>query len=911
MLKILSCAQPEAKRSLFADFDASGGAWVVSDLQSKWHLQKELLRREGVLEQACVWRATELWRHFAFQLQPDVRLLSPELAQTLFWNWIEPMGLPWAKSPQAVPVVLNQMQMWMSLFSDPQHEEIMPQWFQANPESYVRWGHWFELCAEIWRRCQSEGLVMVNWLPAVLLSQDLSALVWERELTFDLGPQISQVEGQLIKELSRHFEVNLIFPEAPWVSLMKNTLRPYDDLLAQPYKGDPEWQPSVSSALEFGRFSTQLAEVKDAVGRVRAWLDSGVQPQQIAVVAPDIEEYWPALQMYAQQEGIAFCKPVTARLGSFLEMARWISTLRTALAKVSAADLEMFLFSMQDQPRLSFEDFRVLFTHVYDSYDLRRASYLFESAVTPLDAARTLRASEFLIWTLKFWSTAAPTQRLLALLQVIGQEVPPDLELLPHQWLSYFEGILARREQTLRPADENGVWCVSLSSADWLPVTHGVFLNLSEGALRSVENTPVSSGEAQKIYADTGYAVGTSDHQENEFELLWFLKREWNELRLCFAATDFEGRVLTPSKLWMWAAFTNEQLKHQPEAPRVTRWDEIQRQSPAQLAEVRRWDKVRQQGLETGLTRDTSIAVSTWKPSARERVSASSLERYWNCPFQFAAERKLKLSDAPALDLDLDRRTRGSLLHALAERLTEEPLRFDWSDEELGDLIERCRADEKIRLGDERMWPALKAQHTRLARYLLDFEQEWRRRFPNTKTVGRETGFECSWDLSTGAPGAAGGAVTLSGRLDRIDQDSKGRYALVDYKASSANLRNWKSWEANHDVQLALYSMLVEEGLTGLPAGPVTAANYYVIKESDRRKGFHLRDETSELYSSADRHYNFINEQEKSELFARLREQINGAVTALMEGRLNPEPESEKVCGSCSWRKLCRAPHLN
>ena len=155
--------------------------------------------------------------------------------------------------------------------------------------------------------------------------------------------------------------------------------------------------------------------------------------------------------------------------------------------------------------------------------------------------------TDFLAWCLKAWDPAADTARLTELLAVVGQEVPMELELLPRQWLGYFEGILARREIPVRAADETGVWCVSLSSADWLPATHGIFLNLAEGALRTFQNMPVSAGEGQKVFTDTGWAVGTNDRQELEFELLWFLNRGWTQLRLTFAESDFEGRVLTPS----------------------------------------------------------------------------------------------------------------------------------------------------------------------------------------------------------------------------------------------------------------------------------------------------------------------------------------------------------------------------
>src|SRR5436190_17726440 len=111
MLKIIRCERPEDKRALFSDFNPENHTWVVSDLQSKWHLQKLLLDKRGVLEDFSVLRATDLWKQLAFQLIPGAKVLSRELAQTLFWNWIQPLKLPWARSPQAIPVLLNQMQM--------------------------------------------------------------------------------------------------------------------------------------------------------------------------------------------------------------------------------------------------------------------------------------------------------------------------------------------------------------------------------------------------------------------------------------------------------------------------------------------------------------------------------------------------------------------------------------------------------------------------------------------------------------------------------------------------------------------------------------------------------------------------------------------------------------------------------
>lgn len=898
MLEILRCDRPEDKRELFGKLQPERESWIVSDLQSKWHLQKELLNRDGVLDQSAVLRATELWKKLSFRMFPEVHLLSSELAQTLFWNWIEPKGLPWARSPQVIPVVMSQMQMWMGVFADPNHEDIMSQWFQDNQESYVRWGHWFELCAELWRRCQDENLLMVSWLPSLMLQNDLSELRWERDLIFDLGPQMSLVEGLLIQALGRQpgLSVKVIHPQAPWIDLMRNTLRPYEILTGATEKGVPEWQPNVSENISFGRFSTQLAETKDAVAHVRAWLDEGVSPQDIAIVTPDIEEFWPSLQLYFEREGIPVCKPLTSKLGGFVEIARWLSKLRTAMAKVSTGDLEVSLFADPDAvsretPKLSYDEFRVLFTHVYDAGDLRRAEHLFRGGQPPA-ADQALPMAEMLGWALRHWGGAGDQSRLFQMLQVIGEEVPRQVMLKPAQWLKYLEGITARREVSLAPADENGIWCVSLSSADWLPVTHGIFLNLNEGSLRSLMPSPVSASEAQKIFADTGYAVGAVDRQEHEFEFLWFLQKDWQRLRLGFSGTDFQGGVLTPSRLWIWAGILAGQFRREAEAPARTRWDELQRVAEQDAPEKLRW----------AMARDRDTSFNSWGEASPERLSASALEKFWDCPFIYGAERRFKQSDDPAMDLDLDHRGRGSLLHAIVEGLTAEPMRFDHSESELAALIDAAREREGIRLGDERLWPAIRAQHIRLALSFLQFEREWRTQFPETRTVGRELAFDVTSEEL--------GGVRMRGRLDRVDRDDSGRYALIDYKAGAAGLTNWQSWLPGYSVQLALYAMLLERGLTSLPAGPVVAANYYVVKRRERHQGFRVRDETAKLYPAQDRGRSWINEMEKAELFAQLQSMLKTAVTEISAGRLNPNPRKITLCESCNWRSLCRAPHL-
>ncbi len=915
MITILPCTQPEQKSDWIKQFRPTIDSWVVSDLQSKWHLQSTLLQQHRALEDRAVMRATELWKHLAFQLRPDLRIISVELAQSLFWSWIEPRQLQWARSPRSVQIVLEQMNQWMGIFADPQHREIMGEWFQANPEAYVRWGHWFELCAEIWAECHERNLVIVSWLPAVLLNEDLQRLKLRRKFTFDLGPQITLVEAQLIQELSALVDVTVIVPAAEWVTLLAGPLRPYYDVMEVKPPVTTAWQPEAHSEFVYKRLATQLAEVKSAVASVRRWLEAGVPAAQIAVVAPDIEVLWPTLQMYLKEEGIPASKLSTSRLGGHLDMAKWLAKLRTVAHRISDGDLELQLFSANEQPQLSFDEFRILFTHVYSPADLRRAHKLFESS-QPLNALHPLPLRDYLAWALRHWSSDLDSPTILHLLQIVGQEVPPTLQLQPGAWLSYLEGLGARRDLSLEAGQRAGIWCVSLSSANWLEVTHAVVLNLCENDLRYLQNSQVAQGEARRLWNDTGFALAQADRQELEFELLWLMQRKWQALHLSYAESDFAGSVLTPSRLWIWTALANEQWQKQPQAPARTRWDEIQRLSLEAWAQVRQLDPQTAKGVALGLARDENIEVSTWRSLPQIQVSASALERYAECPFVFAAQRQLKLSDPSLLDLDMDHRTRGLLLHAILEELLQaqvvgQELRLDWTREELGDLIDTVRMKAGLQLGEEQLWQAIRAQHIRLTETFLQMEREMRERLPLVRTVGLESQFQCHWDLTTGQLTREQTSVKITGRMDRVDRDSKGRYALIDYKGSAVSTRNWSSWINQKDLQMPLYALLLESGMTELAAAPVAAANYYVVKTKERRKGYHCTDASAELYSPDDKHRNWITAEQKQELFDQTRALLNELVGGILQGDFRPRPENLRLCLTCNWKGLCRAPHLN
>ena len=338
-----------------------------------------------------------------------------------------------------------------------------------------------------------------------------------------------------------------------------------------------------------------------------------------------------------------------------------------------------------------------------------------------------------------------------------------------------------------------------------------------------------------------------------------------------------------------------------------------QQQPVGAIGRHREWNELRARLTERRLREDLGLEESAAVPVVHPRLSISSIERFRACPFVFAARKVFKLSDEPSLDLDLDRRTLGRLMHRLFARLTQNPFKAEYADEELIEILEIARKEENIEFADERMWAPVRQSHLRLARQFLALEIEYRRRFPKATTVAAETEFSCGWDpvKREWTQEEREGLVAFSGRIDRVDSDADGRYALIDYKSSIAPLRHWDRWLEQDQLQLAVYAELVELGLTELPAGEVEAAVYYVSKAKSRNKGFYQKENSGHLFDVEPRIRNQISFEQKRELFTQMRGAIAETVEKILAGRWAPGPKDFKDCESCGWSRLCRAKHLN
>ena len=892
MLKLRAVTSPEQKQLWLKEHAANKRTFIVPDLQSKLTLQKVFLQSNELLEEDAVLRASELWKKLLFMSDPEVRLISVDLTKTLLVEWLKAVDLPWAQTAGAAKTLFAYMQQLLPLLSHPDGKRLLEEWFEQHPQSRLRWQVWFEVGLHFWQRFVEMKWLPQPWVPSYLLHNANTQLRWPKYLVLDLGLELTAVEAELIKNLSQHQDVEIWYPSSEWSSYYATSLRSYEIL-----KGPEQQISSVAfeslaapEQWQLKQYTTMLSEVKAVTAQLRKWLDQGVKLQNIAVVAPDIETYWPTLKSYLQVEGIQVDKSEVASLQTFSSTQRWLAEMRLRCSEVASVDLELSAYQDNQKPILPFHEFKALFSVLYDNADLDRNQDLLKLYGQEYRADEILGRDQFTGYALKFWPSALRNKVFESFWKTFLQETPIRLELTLRSWLHYCEVFLSKKEQSIRDANNLGVQVLSLHSAEWLQATHVWFIGATEEALKDFEMVGLTLSESMSLAANLGFHFSRPDKSQMEWMARWFLGKKFANAVFSVPETDFSGQLQAPSLLWLLTAVYRGRKRGQVDIPESTRWDEKQ--------------QVSEKGGHANLHRVQQdlgeIEKPNWSKTPKPvSLSATQLERYASCPFQFAAERILNLKELPLLDLDADHMSDGRLLHAIVEELTAEPMRFARTADELEELVEAARVKTEFRIADERLWPQMKKRYIDQAERFLAFEKTWRENFPNFKIVARELSFDVELQ-----------STRLRGKIDRVDMDRSGHYALIDYKRGGLQTHLSGSIDRG-EFQLWLYSMLVEEGMTSLSPGEVEGAFYFSLKEMQRKRGFRLKEAQQELFSLEEKSRNLMTCEEKKAYYEKLKIVIAEIILKMQNGAFNPDPKDKKECTRCDWRTVCRAPHLN
>lgn len=926
MLEIRSFVNLADKKEFIKSIDSKNSCLVVNDLRTKFEFQAILLQQLGAIEEDSILRANEVWQRFLLYLNPEMKLVSKELIQSFLAKYINQSDEKWLKKPGTVLKAYQYMVQLIPLISHPNSKEVIKEWFLQNTESFERWGKWYLLCHELWSYCLQEKLIHSTWASGVLFNEpDLESL-WQRDLYIDLGVDLQMVEAELLLKLSENLNIYVLLPEPIWAHEFSLNYQAYIRLNGGAQKANSFLQSLTKEEnakpkekvqaqcpnIKVKRMATMLSEVKDVCYEVRRLAEKGVKLHKIAIVSSDIGSYWPVLSTYLKEEGIDFNRAINGNLQSFPDIGEWLAQLRIATQQWTTGDIEQDLYSNEEDSLLNVEQFRKIYAKVYGHSDLARSKEVAQRYSLQIDETAMASRDEFVNKILTFWKTYHDTERLEVVLSTIIQEAPKSLNLSFGQWLQYLYQLVARLEVSLEEATDKGVLCVDLSSIENLGAEYYLCLGLSEESLRQFNPSGILLSDRMSIAAMTGFYINSNESSSCEFYLRWVLDSVDKKFILYFSESDFSGSAQGPSLLWLKEA--NGRLNHIEElsVPQSNRWDKLQQSRLEDLAAIRNWS----QSFYTDFKRQLQEDLGELEPICIEdvvikKISATKIEDYASCPFVFMAKSLFGLTDLPSLDMDIDRMSRGMLTHAIFAKLLNHDNWQSLSNTDMESLIEECKKEEKLQLGEERRWPSLLAKYMELTKRFIAFEKEYFTKFPKVKNIANEYKVIAKIDSNT-ARFTKDGDIDFIGFIDRMDQDAAGNYIVIDYKSTKNDkIVHFTHWLEKDLFQLALYTMALESGFGPSEAADVAAANFYIVKDFQRDIGFIVPEQAEEFYKINPRKKNLLTLENKIAFFNAIQEKLLFYINEMRRGKFYAQPKDVKNCSHCEWRKMCRAPHLS
>ena len=250
-------------------------------------------------------------------------------------------------------------------------------------------------------------------------------------------------------------------------------------------------------------------------------------------------------------------------------------------------------------------------------------------------------------------------------------------------------------------------------------------------------------------------------------------------------------------------------------------------------------------------------------------LSASSIESLRTCPYQFFGRVLLGLREQDELEGELEKRDYGTWLHDVLKAFHDQRP----ADEPDESLLHRCALEmqEAHALPPEEFLPFLASFERLVPRYL-----EWLARTEADGQHYQAGEIDREIEPFTRAPLAG---LRIKGRIDRVDEQGRGR-VLIDYKTGSSASLKAKMAEPLEDTQLAVYAALMADEETPL------AARYLALDDS---KALVEIEHPDVMYSAA-----------------LLIEGLNDDLRAMHGGQALPALGNGRACDYCAMRGLCR-----
>ncbi len=931
MLQALKIKDPSLRWPFLSKLNPQTDCLIVSDIKTKLFAESLLLDKWDFLPGFCVLRAREFYKEALCSLDLNINITSDLFVRELFSEFCSQRKKPGFENLQNSKSFFKFFNIFFSVLSHQEKSDLFAEWFDSRTQP-VPWRPWFNLSQEFFSVLKSKAILHESGAKALLSSHlpALHQLPFKKERMFvDLGFSFDLCEKDIFQELSRLMEVHILIPELESELLSEGASNVYQSLeeelpanqissldslcqkkpISQPVATPPGISRIISGQKRLSSKSvsaqrifkvkseTQLEEIQKAVAQVCKWLKAGASPRDIAIIAPDMEQYWLALRAYCAQEKILVNKSVCARAVDFPAIQYFLSALRAHLGYFSFESLERFYFFKE--PKTSFSQFKACYFNVPERKLAQKL--LFKSKIRAPDSP--LPGRQFCEWALSFWPKSAP-DFLFETVSKAFLKLPGEEDLKASAWLRILESDLSALEMEIEAENQKGISCLSFNALRSLTSSYVFVMGLDEESLKAPSFHFLRESDRESILNDLGFPLPFEDPREKENSLLWLLQSSsYKEVYLSFSSYDFKGDIRAPGLLY----FLSESL------------------FSAQRADIREqpsWDIRRNhkdighiltssggaEGKALALKRSFQNKDRAFFHKAEIQLSPHRLRVYRDCPFKYAAEKLFFAQEETLADREAPALFKGLAVHRLFESCLKKYPDLSLDSEDIEQLIaEVLPAKEQLVYEKQRL--LIQEELRDLLSSFLGRERADRERFPHLNPRGFEEEISAYWNQDKGELDSSGDYV-FNARIDRIDWDTASQsYAIRDYKASSAGIAHISSWIKNdqEDLQLTFYAQALQKGLVkGLPPGDVSALFYSIYRKDFSAKGFAKKaGPLADLMGEGIRGHKH-SEDVLSQAISAGNKRTQDLARGIRDGRFSPQPRNKDICKTCLYRTWCR-----
>lgn len=267
----------------------------------------------------------------------------------------------------------------------------------------------------------------------------------------------------------------------------------------------------------------------------------------------------------------------------------------------------------------------------------------------------------------------------------------------------------------------------------------------------------------------------------------------------------------------------------------------------------------------------------TTAPAGQMKLSASGIEKFLQCPFQFFAYKTLRLKERPKAPRDrLDVLMQGTILHRALAEVAGAPL--------LGSAVLDQIFDQEC--ARERVPRTYRTEAVRLE-LLRHFESFLR---------DRQADLGWKWEVEKQFEFALNENLTLRGRIDRLEIGPEHEALVVDYKYSTQVRGRRKENESGGSVQGGLYLLAAERALGLNPVGML----FVGVKGRLEWEGWHIQ------IPGLERTGEVCARERLRELMDLAEQSAVSAQEGILAGRIEVRPADRKKCDWCDYRDICR-----